>query len=113
MNPIIHLKVVEKGVFSQREFPKISIKDKDASLVYLFQDDFVELRKIWIDKKSRRKGYGKRLVKELIKITKKAGVKEIKVLSDAVSSQIFGKFLISTGFKRTGTPPFLWVKSLN
>ena len=92
--------------------PEIFIKGEDAFLFYLPQGDFLELRRIWINEKLRKKGYGKILVEELEKITKEANLKVIKVVSDTKPTQVFGKFLISVGFMKIGDPPFLWEKKL-
>ena len=101
------------GYAEAEGFPMIFIKEKSAYILYLFYPDFAELRRIIVDEKFRRKGYGKILVKELIKITKSAGLNEIRINSDAeVGKDSFADFLISVGFKRTGNPPFLWEKKI-
>lgn len=61
--------------------------------------DHIELRQIKVDEDRRREGIGSKLLAELYKRAKEAGIKVIYTRSTATEEQVFGKFLKVKGFK--------------
>lgn len=64
-------------------------------------DDYVELRQIFINEEHRQKGYGKKFIRFLVGLAHKEDLKAIYVCTTAREEQVFGKFLVATGFKRS------------
>lgn len=63
--------------------------------------NYVELRQIFINQESRKKGLGKEFVLDLIKIAQGLGIKKIYCRSSASKEEVFGKFMEAMGFEIT------------
>ena len=90
-------KVVVKDT-NQRGFMRyVIVKDSPE------YGNYVELRQIFISPKNRQKGYGKKFIRFLVGLGHKENLTAIYVATSVREDEVFGKFLIATGFKRIGS----------
>ena len=62
--------------------------------------DYVELRQIFINPKSRKQGHGKKFIRFLVGVAHLHDLKAIYVATTTLESEVFGSFLVATGFRR-------------
>lgn len=99
----------------EKRIPRMQYKDgKDCFTFFLPEDpnelaqgfidykiyqDSLQVYSIFVARKSRVQGIGKKLVDEVIKIAKEKGKGEILVVGGGNQDSVFGRFLRSLGFQ--------------
>jgi len=79
----------------------------DIGFIMYLPGEETELRQIFVREGDRRKGYGVKMVRALFRAIKEG---KIRVNSSTLEEEVFGKFLLSLGFKKVDSNN--WEKNL-
>ena len=77
---------------------------ENGFLDWYIDGDGIEIKRIFVNEKERHKGIGTEMLGELIEIAKNLKIKKIITYSSTnPEKEVFGKFLIVSGFTRLNT----------